>query len=159
MKTKVFSTFENIIIEQIPVGDYQVNTYLVVCTKTKEGVLIDPAGEEQRLAFFVRKAGVKLKYILNTHGHADHVVANQKLKQIFSVPACMHEADDAFFSDSNVRKITTKELGLLPPEPAEKLSHCLPRLKYGPAITMVIPPHPLLLERLKKILILRIFCL
>ncbi|MCU0615045.1 MAG: MBL fold metallo-hydrolase, partial [Desulfobacterales bacterium] len=63
----------------------------------------------------------KLKYILNTHGHADHVVANQKLKQIFSVPVCMHKADDAFFSDSNVRKITTKELGLPPPEPADIL--------------------------------------
>jgi glyoxylase-like metal-dependent hydrolase (beta-lactamase superfamily II) len=73
---------ENIVIEQIPVGDYQVNTYLVACPETKEGVLIDPAGEEQRLALLVQKAGVKLKYILNTHGHADHVVANQKLKEM-----------------------------------------------------------------------------
>lgn len=112
---------ENIVIEQIPVGDYQVNTYLVACPETKEGVLIDPAGEEQRLALLVQKAGLKLKYILNTHGHADHVVANQKLKEMFLVPVCMHEADDNFFSDKNVRIVTSKELGLPPPEPADIL--------------------------------------
>jgi hydroxyacylglutathione hydrolase len=112
---------DNTIIEQIPVGDYQVNTYLVACPETKEGVLIDPAGEEQRLALLVQRAGVKLKYILNTHGHADHVVANQKLKEMFSVLVCMHEADDKFFSDGNIRKITTKELGLPPPEAADIL--------------------------------------
>ncbi len=112
---------ENIVIEQIPVGDYQVNTYLVACPETKEGVLIDPAGEEQRLALLVQKEGLKLKYILNTHGHADHVVANQKLKEMFLVPVCMHEADDNFFSDKNVRIVTSKELGLPPPEPADIL--------------------------------------
>lgn len=112
---------ENIVIEQIPVGDYQVNTYLVACPETKEGVLIDPAGEEQRLALLVQKEGLKLKYILNTHGHADHVDANQKLKEMFLVPVCMHEADDNFFSDKNVRIVTSKELGLPPPEPADIL--------------------------------------
>ena len=109
------------IIERIPVGGYQVNTYLVACAETKEGVLIDPAGEEDLLAFLVKKAGVRLKYILNTHGHADHVVANRKLKQMYSVPVCMHKADDEFFSDANTRKIITKELGLPPPEPADIL--------------------------------------
>jgi glyoxylase-like metal-dependent hydrolase (beta-lactamase superfamily II) len=64
---------------------------------------------------------VKLKYILNSHGHADHVVANQKLKEMFSAPVCMHEADDKFFSDKSVRIVTAKELGLPPPEPADIL--------------------------------------
>ncbi|MFO8084228.1 MAG: MBL fold metallo-hydrolase [Desulfobacterales bacterium] len=110
-----------VMIEQIPVGDYHVNTYLLSCADTGEGVIIDPAGEEKRLELRIQKAGIKLKYILNTHGHADHVVANEKLKTIFSVPVGMHEADDRFFSDDDIRKKTTKELGLPPPKPADIL--------------------------------------
>lgn len=115
------SKSDKCIIERIPVGNYQVNTYLVVCSETKEGVLIDPAGEEDHLVMSIQNAGVRLKYILNTHAHADHVVANPKLKQVFSVPVCMHEADDDFFSDETIRSKTVKELGLMPPEPADIL--------------------------------------
>ena len=121
MKTENSPELSKIIIERIPVGEYLVNTYLVVCAETRDGVLIDPAGEAERLANMVRKAGVKLKYILNTHGHADHVVANRKLSRMFSAPVCMHEADDEFFSDGNIREITTRELGLPPPESADIL--------------------------------------
>ncbi len=107
------------IIERIPCGDYQVNTYLVACAATRQGVIIDPAGEEDRLAAIVRKAGVEIKYILNTHGHADHVVANKGLGRLFSAPVGMHEADDDFFADKQVRMKTTAELGLDPPDPAD----------------------------------------
>jgi glyoxylase-like metal-dependent hydrolase (beta-lactamase superfamily II) len=48
-------------------------------------------------------------------------VANEKLKTIFSVPVGMHEADDRFFSDDDIRKKTTRELGLPPPKPADML--------------------------------------
>ncbi|MGB2930157.1 MAG: MBL fold metallo-hydrolase [Desulfobacterales bacterium] len=36
-------------------------------------------------------------YILNTHGHSDHVLGNPKLKEVLNVPVCMHEVDDRFF--------------------------------------------------------------
>ncbi len=108
-----------IIIKQIPVGEYRVNTYLVACPETNHGVIIDPAGEDAALVRAVRNAGIILKYILNTHGHADHVVANQKLKEYFSVPVCMHEADDSFFADPDIRERSRRELGLEPPDPAD----------------------------------------
>lgn len=108
-------------IEQIPIGGYQVNTYLIVCLETHEGVIIDPAGQEQHLSDLIQRSGVKLKYILNTHGHADHVVANQKLKRIFSVPVGMHEDDDQFFSDQHNREKIERELGLPAPDPADLL--------------------------------------
>lgn len=94
-------------------------TYLVVCPHTRETVIIDPAGEEDKLLALIKTEGFKVKYILNTHGHSDHVLGNPKLKEILNVPVCMHEADDRFFSDQAVREKSSKELGLPPPDPAD----------------------------------------
>jgi len=94
-------------------------TYLVVCSHTRETVIIDPAGEEDKLLALIKTEGFKVKYILNTHGHSDHVLGNPKLKEVLNVPVCMHEADDRFFSDQAVREKSSKELGLPPPDPAD----------------------------------------
>lgn len=107
------------IIRQIPIGPLQVHTYLVACPKTKEAVLIDPAGEEEKITALIDEEDVKVKYILNTHGHSDHVLANQRLKQILSVPTCMHELDDQFFSQKDAREESSKEFGLPPTEPVD----------------------------------------
>ncbi len=94
-------------------------TYLVACSHTREAVIIDPAGEEDKILALIQTHGFKVKYILNTHGHSDHVLGNPKLKEVFNVPVCMHEADDRFFSDPAVREKSSKELGLPPPDPAD----------------------------------------
>jgi hydroxyacylglutathione hydrolase len=103
---------ESVIIRQIPVGSYEVFTYIVACAETMEAVVIDPAGEEDRLASLIQEEGYKIKYILNTHGHADHILASERLRDLFGVPTCMHEADVAFFSDEAVKEKMSKELGL-----------------------------------------------
>jgi len=107
------------IIRQISIGPLQVLTYLVACPQTKEAVIIDPAGEEERICSMIEEEAVKVKYILNTHGHADHVLANQRLKQLLSVPTCMHEWDDHFFSQKVVREDSSKEFGLPPADPVD----------------------------------------
>jgi glyoxylase-like metal-dependent hydrolase (beta-lactamase superfamily II) len=110
---------EKLFLRQIPVGPFQVMTYLAACSQTREGVIIDPAGEEDNLLTLIENQGVKVKYILNTHGHADHVFGNQKLKDSLKVPVCMHEEDDRFFADEAVREKSLEELGLPPSGPAD----------------------------------------
>ena len=115
----------DIIIRHQVVGVFQVNVYLVVCPETKKAVIIDPGGEGERVVRMVEEEGAEPIYILNTHGHADHVLENKALKERFSIPVCMHEADDEFFSRKKVRTQSQKELGLPPPGPADR------RLKDG----------------------------
>jgi hydroxyacylglutathione hydrolase len=103
---------ESVIIRQVLVGSYEVFTYIVACRETMVAVVIDPAGEEDRLAALIQEEGYKIKYILNTHGHADHILASERLRDLFGVPTCMHEADVAFFSDEAVKEKMSKELGL-----------------------------------------------
>lgn len=110
----------NPVILQIPVGDYQVLTYLVACPVTKEAVIIDPAGEPEKILARVQEGGFKVRCILNTHGHADHVLANEALSCALGVPACIHEADREFFSLADVKEKCSLELGLPSPDPAGK---------------------------------------
>lgn len=99
-------------IARLVTGSFRVNTYLVSCRGTGEGVVIDPGGEGERILAAIRDARLQIKYILNTHGHADHRLANEHLRKALAVPVCMHEADDAFFARPDIRTISAKELGL-----------------------------------------------
>lgn len=56
------------------------NTYVVLDEETKESVIIDPGchgeKEEKALGNFIETAGLKIKYLFNTHCHIDHVLGN-----------------------------------------------------------------------------------
>ena len=84
-------------IEQIPVGFMQVFCYLVYDEETKEGILIDPAGNEKDLLEHMREKGVKLLYIVNTHGHADHTCGNEQIRKATGASVVMHATDDLYF--------------------------------------------------------------
>jgi len=107
------------IIKQIPAGPFQVLTYLVACRQSRDAVIIDPAGDEDKILAVIQTENLRVKYILNTHGHSDHVLGNHKLKSLLNVPVCMHEADDTFFADPDIREISSQELGMTPADPAD----------------------------------------
>ena len=74
-------------------GPFAANCYLVACGETKEAVVIDPGAEGRRIIKRVRELGLKVKYIINTHGHIDHVGANAEVKEAFNAPVLVHAAD------------------------------------------------------------------
>jgi len=133
----------DILIQQIPVGDFEVFTYIVACAHTKEAAIIDPAGEPHRIASAVQEQCLEVKIILNTHGHADHVLANRPLGQMFGAPTCMHEEDIAFFSRKEIQEASLRELGLPPPDPADRPLKHGDRLEVGRLKIQVIhtPGH------------------
>ncbi len=108
-----------IIIKQIPIKPFQVLTYIVACPQSLDAVIIDPAGDEDKLLALIETKKFRVKYILNTHGHADHVLGNPKMKDSLKIPVCMHEADDRFFNDPAVREKSSYELGLPPTDSAD----------------------------------------
>jgi glyoxylase-like metal-dependent hydrolase (beta-lactamase superfamily II) len=60
-------------VDKFDVGPYENNAFVVRCTETGEGVLIDAANEHDRLEEICRHAGVRR--VLTTHGHWDHIQA------------------------------------------------------------------------------------
>lgn len=81
------------IIEQILVTGMAVFCYLVADREGGEGVLIDPAGELDRVFAAVDGHGVKIKYIINTHGHFDHTSGNEEAMKRTGAPLLIHGAD------------------------------------------------------------------
>lgn len=78
--------------------------YIVGCTKTGKCAVIDPGGDEEQILAEVKRAKLTIEYILATHGHADHVCGNRRIKEVSGAPIVMHEADAVFFARSEVIK-------------------------------------------------------
>ena len=86
------------IFEQIATGGCQ--SYLVACEATRAGVIIDP--EFTRIDRYVGMAnqlGVDVKYIVDTHTHADHFSASQALGRALEAPVVMHRLSPARYAD------------------------------------------------------------
>ncbi len=81
------------IIEQIQVTSMDVFCYLVADKKNGEGILIDPAGDFELIFNAVNKQNVKVKYIINTHGHFDHTSGNREVAERTGAGILIHEGD------------------------------------------------------------------
>ena len=81
------------IIESLEVGPIMANCYIVGCEETKEAVVIDPGGDADRILLKLSEPGLTVKYIINTHGHFDHVGANKELKETTGAMLLIHKGD------------------------------------------------------------------
>lgn len=80
------------------VGLLEVNCYILGDEETKEAVVIDPGGDEDAILEALKSHGLQLKTIIDTHGHFDHVDANQPLKDATGAAIAIHEADAAMLA-------------------------------------------------------------
>jgi glyoxylase-like metal-dependent hydrolase (beta-lactamase superfamily II) len=83
-------------VERRIVGPIETNCYVVACEKTREAIVVDPGfGKSEAKAFIdeIKERGLKVKYIVNTHGHDDHTSGNTALKEATNARVLIHEAD------------------------------------------------------------------
>jgi len=81
------------LIERMVVGMLQSNCYLVACEDTKEGIIIDPGGDGPLILDRVKELGLTINYIVNTHGHIDHIAANRPVKEGTGAQLAIHQDD------------------------------------------------------------------
>ncbi len=101
--------------ENLPVGAFQANAWLVWDEESGKGLLVDPGDEAERLLAWIGEKGVQVEILLATHGHLDHVSAAREVGEALGgVPFAMHGAD-RFLLESLGE--TRKQFGLAPKEP------------------------------------------
>jgi glyoxylase-like metal-dependent hydrolase (beta-lactamase superfamily II) len=82
----------------LAVGLLEVNCYILGDEESKEAVVIDPGGDEDAILEVLKNHSLQLKTIIDTHGHFDHVDANQPLKDATGALIAIHEADAAMLA-------------------------------------------------------------
>ena len=80
-------------IRSISVGKLFTNVYLVFDSESREGILIDPGDEAERIMELVNRLGVDVEAIYLTHGHFDHLLAVRDLKADLNCKLYLHPAD------------------------------------------------------------------
>ena len=80
---------------QKSVGPWPMNTYVVICEETLTSAIIDPGAESDTILSLVE--GTKVDKILLTHGHGDHVMALDDVKEATGASVYLHPKDAAHF--------------------------------------------------------------
>ena len=84
-------------LQKLIFNPFAENTYVIWCSNTKEAGIVDPGcfddNEESALAGFIRTNNLKVKYLLNTHCHIDHVLGNKFVYQTYKPEYYVPEKD------------------------------------------------------------------
>lgn len=86
------------ILETICVGEFQVNCYVLASKDNSEAILIDPGSQEQKIKQILNKHNLIPAFIINTHGHIDHIGCDDK----FAVDVYIHQEDQPFLKDAKL---------------------------------------------------------
>jgi glyoxylase-like metal-dependent hydrolase (beta-lactamase superfamily II) len=118
-------------LERLVVGALETNCYLISCKKTKKAVVIDPGGEDEveLILNLLQIYNFDLKYVINTHGHIDHIVGNDLLKAKTEALLLIHKLDADMLVDANKNFSSFMGKEICSP-PADKL------LKEGDEISL-----------------------
>ncbi len=81
------------IFETFPVGPLQCNCTILGDEDSGEAIVIDPGDEISRIHRRLTEHGLKLKQILITHAHIDHIGGALKLKRLTGAPILLNEND------------------------------------------------------------------
>jgi hydroxyacylglutathione hydrolase len=97
------------IVRQIPVGEWEVFSYLIGDEKTREALVIDPGGDVELIASQAEEENLTIKYIFNTHHHGDHTYGNGALKKRTGAKIVIHELEDGFLRGDTKADIRLKD--------------------------------------------------
>lgn len=99
--------------EILPVGMLRCNCSVFGDELTKEAIVVDPGDEIGEILAVVSRHGLRVKAIVITHAHIDHIGGAAKMKAATGAPVYMNENDSELYDHLDMQ---AKWLGMEPPE-------------------------------------------
>src|ERR1700704_4750771 len=97
----------------VPVGMLQCNCSIIGDPVTREALVVDPGDEVSRILDLLGRHKLKVKAIVSTHAHIDHVGGLSKLHKYTGAPVMMHREDLPLYQAMDVQ---ASFLGVMPPD-------------------------------------------
>jgi len=116
-------------LKKVMTGSMLANCYIIADEETKEAAIIDPSAEGEEILKVIGDNHLKVKYIINTHGHMDHIGANAEIKEVTGAKILIHE-DDRNLLSSPVKNLAIFWGKMTKSPPADRL------LKDGEIISL-----------------------
>lgn len=79
--------------EILPVGMLQCNCSILGDEATREAIVVDPGDDIEEIQAILKRHGLRVKYIVITHAHIDHIGGAKKLKDLTGAPLYLNEQD------------------------------------------------------------------
>ena len=96
-------------VKMFTVGMLGTNCFLVGDPESGEAMIIDPGFDSESEARSILKEiehnAFQIKYIVNTHGHSDHIGGNRTLKDLTKAPILIHEYDAPMLSNPHADRL------------------------------------------------------
>ena len=92
---------KNLMLRGIVVGPVMTNCYFLKNKATEEILIVDPAAEAERICRTLDRIGGKPAGILLTHGHYDHIMAVNELKENLGLPVYVAREEKAMLNDAS----------------------------------------------------------
>jgi glyoxylase-like metal-dependent hydrolase (beta-lactamase superfamily II) len=93
---------DNLQIYTFTVGDFAVNNYLVHSPNSKKAVLFDAGEETDPILAKIHELQLELVYLINTHGHSDHIAGNSRILQETGARLLIHRLEEPYLSDPSL---------------------------------------------------------
>lgn len=142
MPDKEITPEQQPIVACVTVGLFEENCYLYACPQTREAVIIDPGDEPDRILRTIQELKLTPRYIINTHGHIDHICAIDAVSKVYPVPLAIHPADVPLYTDEQAARMFGRTAPLVRRKPDILLNEG-DRLSFGTLSLEVIhtPGH------------------
>lgn len=89
-------------IRKFITGHFGVNLYLIYDEKSKECAIVDPGTYDKEVIRFIQSKNLKVKYIILTHGHGDHLLGALSFKEKFNADILVHKAEKELLGNADL---------------------------------------------------------
>ncbi|MBI4860083.1 MAG: MBL fold metallo-hydrolase [Candidatus Riflebacteria bacterium] len=129
-------------LKTLEVGPFGTNCIVVHDEGTLDAVVVDPGNDPEVILSWVESAHLKVRALLHTHGHLDHIGATRAVAKATGAKILLHQADRTLY-DTLVDQARMFGLRLEPPAPIDRFLEDEQTLDFGPLSCTVLhtPGH------------------